>query len=233
MDRIAFGFSFYIFNIILNIMSKYLSISEIFKGQYKDKGSKFFAYLIPSITEEAFKKKLASIKKEHFKARHFCYGFRIGIEAEIFRSTDDGEPSGTAGKPILSQLEKHNLVNAAIVVVRYFGGTKLGVSGLIKAYRGAAVDAIQNARIEEFVVIKKGGIAFPYEKMGAILEVIKTLPMEIVSRNFELNPSFIVSMEESEWDKIWVLFKSKMLMRPPQDITYETKLPGIQINEVP
>lgn len=214
-------------------MSKYLSISEIYKGQYKDKGSKFFAYLFPSSTEEEFKDTLNSIKKDHFKARHFCYGFRIGNNAELFRFNDDGEPSGTAGKPILSQLEKNNLVHASIVVVRYFGGTKLGVSGLIKAYRAAAVDAIHNADIKEFVIQKQGTIAFTYEKMGSILETIKHLPIEIVSRNFDLNPSLIVSVEESEWDNIWALFKSKILMRSLDDIDIDTKVPGIEINEVP
>jgi uncharacterized YigZ family protein len=121
------------------------TIHETFVGEFKSLNSKFIAYAYPFHQKEALQGILGQLKKEHPKARHWCYAYRIGYQNEEFRANDDGEPSGSAGKPILNQLYSHEVKNALIVVVRYFGGTKLGVPGLIEAYKEAANDALKNA----------------------------------------------------------------------------------------
>lgn len=127
------------------MLDVYNTIESISEGLFKDKGSKFIAYTFPSDSTERFQISLEKIKKEHIKARHFCYAYRIGIDGTLYRANDDGEPSGTAGKPILGQIDKYELTNIGIVVVRYFGGVKLGTSGLINAYRLAAKESIENS----------------------------------------------------------------------------------------
>ena len=124
---------------------KIKTIQDTFIGEFKSLNSKFIAYLYPFDSKEKLTPILVQLKKEHPKARHWCYAYRIGYENEEFRANDDGEPNGTAGKPILNQLYSHEVKNALIVVVRYFGGTKLGVPGLIEAYKEAAYDALKNA----------------------------------------------------------------------------------------
>ena len=121
------------------------TIHETFVGEFKSLNSKFIAYVFPFHQKEVLQGILGQLKKEHPKARHWCYAYRIGYQNEEFRANDDGEPSGSAGKPILNQLYSHEVKNALIVVVRYFGGTKLGVPGLIEAYKEAANDALKNA----------------------------------------------------------------------------------------
>ncbi|MFT7606590.1 MAG: putative YigZ family protein, partial [Saprospiraceae bacterium] len=134
-------------------------------GEFKDRGSKFIAYAYPVYTEEEWQEHLNTVKKEHFKARHHCFAFRIGLDKNNFRANDDGEPSGTAGRPILGQIDSFELTNVFVVVVRYFGGTKLGVSGLINAYKNATIDAFQQATIIEKTVEDIYKISFHYALM--------------------------------------------------------------------
>ncbi len=131
------------------MIDSYLTIEKNTEGLFKDKGSKFLAFAYPVEEEEEIKEYIQALKKEHYSARHHCYAWRLGAEKTHFRANDDGEPSSTAGKPILGQIQKNDLTNILIVVVRYFGGTLLGVSGLINAYRGAAADVINNSIIVE------------------------------------------------------------------------------------
>ncbi|MDR1740006.1 MAG: YigZ family protein [Bacteroidales bacterium] len=149
----------------------YRTIANPVEGIYKDKGSKFLAFAFPVSDKHQAEEYVAGLRKKYFDARHHCYAYRIG-ENE-FRINDDGEPSGTAGKPIYGQILSQDITNILIVVVRYFGGTLLGTSGLIKAYKNATADALQNASIIECVRTSTLTINFPYEKTSAVMKILK------------------------------------------------------------
>jgi len=151
----------------------YRTISKPSEGIFKDKGSKFISFAFPVISEDEIREIIHSIKKEHHSARHHCYAWRLGHEKLLFRANDDGEPSSTAGKPILGQIQSHDLTNILIVVVRYFGGILLGTNGLINAYRNAATDAVNQAEIVERVVEKELLIEYGYKGMNEVMKVFK------------------------------------------------------------
>ncbi len=164
----------------------YKTIPSASEGLFKDKGSKFIAYAYPVTSEDQIKEIVASIKKEHYSARHHCYAWRLGHEKLLFRANDDGEPSSTAGKPILGQIQSFDLTNILIVVVRYFGGTLLGVSGLINAYRNAALDAINQAGIVEKLVEKHLLIEFGYGVMNDVMKLFKDEKLPQTDPQFDL-----------------------------------------------
>ncbi len=149
----------------------YRTIASPAEGIYKDKGSKFLAFAFPVSDKQQVEQHISELRKKYFDARHHCYAYRIG-ENE-FRKNDDGEPSGTAGNPIYGQILSHDITNVLIVVVRYFGGTLLGTSGLIKAYKNATTDSLQNASIIECVRTSTLTINFPYEKTSAVMKFLK------------------------------------------------------------
>ena len=151
----------------------YFTILRQSSGIYKDKGSKFLSFAIPVKDTEEIKLVLDTYRKEYYDARHVCYAYMLGSERTIFRSNDDGEPSGTAGKPILGQINSYGLTDVLIIVVRYFGGILLGTGGLIAAYKAAAKDAIENAQITECAVLKDYNISFPYEIVNDIMHICK------------------------------------------------------------
>ncbi|MDV7398872.1 YigZ family protein, partial [Arthrospira platensis SPKY1] len=130
----------------------YKTLASSSTGEFKDRGSKFIAYAYPVADEEEAMEKVAELRKEHFKARHHCFAWRFGVDGLRFRANDDGEPSGTAGRPILGQIDSFELTNVVVIVVRYFGGTLLGASGLIQAYRESAAEALRQATIEERIL---------------------------------------------------------------------------------
>lgn len=164
----------------------YKTIAEPSTGIYKEKGSKFLAYAFPIYEEEQARKHVETLKKEYYDARHHCYAWQLGMSKEHFRVNDDGEPSGTAGKPILGQILSNELTNILIVVVRYFGGIKLGTSGLIAAYKAAAADAIANAQIVEETVKEYYEIHFNYEAMNDVMRIIKEEQPQIIRQVFDL-----------------------------------------------
>lgn len=173
----------------------FFTIKEVVTAEYKDLGSKFIAYAYPIRTVEEFKIHLNALKKEHPKAVHYCFAYRVGTDARPtgssgrgnnFRVSDDGEPSGTAGRPILGQIDSKVLANILIIVVRYFGGTLLGVPGLINAYKSAAVLAIQQGTIIKRVVTKKFTIQFNYEKQNELMKVFRKYDCEITNREMHL-----------------------------------------------
>lgn len=168
----------------------YLTIARPSEGLYKDKGSKFLSFAFPVRQEDEIKSLLASIRKEHFSARHCCFAWSLGAVEVRFRVNDDGEPSGTAGKPIYGQIQSLKLTNVLVVVVRYFGGTLLGVSGLIQAYKKAALDAINHAEIVIRTVEHLIEVHFEYIAMNALMQLIKEEQLEIVDSQFDLH-SFI------------------------------------------
>jgi uncharacterized YigZ family protein len=168
------------------MIDKYLTISSTSEGLYKEKGSRFIAFARPVYSETEVKQYLNTLKKEYYDARHHCYAYRLGVTGEQWRAVDDGEPSGSAGKPILGQLLSNNLTNIVIFVIRYFGGIKLGIPGLINAYRSASADAIRNAEIIEKEDKDNFSIEFSYLAMNDVMKIIKEEQPEIVKQNFEI-----------------------------------------------
>ena len=162
----------------------YKSISSRGEGLYKDNGSRFIAFAIPVETEEEVKELVAGFRKEYHDARHHCYAYRLGAGGETWRSSDDGEPSGTAGRPILGQIDSAGLSDILVVVVRYFGGIKLGVPGLIKAYKSATADALSNAPVCEKIAGSWYRVGFSYDAMPQVMKMVKDLDLPQRSREF-------------------------------------------------
>ncbi len=163
------------------IPDSYLTIAKPAEGLYKDKGSKFISWAYPVKDLEEIKSHLASLKEAHPKARHICYAFRLGFTPEEARSNDDGEPPGSAGKPILNTILSHNVHFVLVAVVRYFGGTLLGVPGLIHAYKEGAIDALANAEIYEKEPMSVRCIEFSYAKMNEVMKICKKHPIQLVN----------------------------------------------------
>jgi uncharacterized YigZ family protein len=180
----------------------YYTIAEKSLGIYKEKGSKFIAVAIAVQSAGQAMERLQEIKKEYHDARHHCYAYRIGFEGDEYRMNDDGEPSGTAGKPIYGQLLSVDVTNILIVVVRYFGGTKLGVSGLIRAYKSAAQDALQNGQIVQKTIVDVFEIIFPYEQMNAVMKLIKDEDLEVLKRDFNLTCKLAFQLKISKSESI-------------------------------
>jgi uncharacterized YigZ family protein len=165
----------------------YFTISKAVESLYKEKGSKFLSFLYPVTSVDEVKEILTQLKKKYYDATHHCYAYIIGADKEQFRMNDDGEPSSTAGKPIYGQLQSNNLTNVLLVVVRYFGGTKLGVSGLIKAYKESSAECIAQAEINEKQVKNKYCIYFAYEDMNLVMNILKQNNAEQKHQIFDLN----------------------------------------------
>ncbi len=182
-------------------MADYNTISAISEGWYKDKGSKFTAFAHPIKTEEEAKLVLDKYKTEHPTAKHHCYAYRLGSKGEKFRAYDDGEPGGTAGKPILNQLLSNELTNTIVVVVRYSGGTKLGVSGLINAYKQATLDAVKESKIIEKYICNYFEVNFSYEQMPSVMKWTKQHPISVLSQDFNLNCKLEIEIKAEETDK--------------------------------
>lgn len=178
------------------------TIEKPSEGLFKDKGSRFISYVFPVNSEDQIREIIQSIKKEHHSARHHCYAWRLGAEKLLFRTNDDGEPSSSAGKPILGQIQSYDLTNILIVVVRYFGGTLLGVSGLINAYRNAAMDAITHAEITERLVEKFMVIEFSYSAMNEVMKVFKDEKLPQIDPQFDLRCKIKTHVRLSESDRI-------------------------------
>ena len=196
---------------------EYKTLEEVAQGLYKDKGSKFIALALPVESVEDVKINLEQLRKQYHDARHHCYAYRIGEEPYDFRYNDDGEPSGTAGKPIFGQIQSYELTNVLIVVIRYFGGVKLGTGRLIQAYRNAAKDAIDKGKvmIKHWVVMVE--IRFDYLQMNDVMRTIKEEGLKIIRQdvknkycilleirkgNFEVVKKKLLSFEKIEWTVI-------------------------------
>lgn len=164
----------------------YKTIATCSEGIYKEKGSRFISLAYPVVTEDEIREIVSRLREKYYDARHHCYAWRLGAVKTHFRANDDGEPSSTAGKPILGQIQSNDLTNVLIVVVRYFGGIKLGVSGLINAYREAAADAIANAEIVEKTVDKQLRIQFSYLALNDVMKIVKEMAPDVLERNFEM-----------------------------------------------
>jgi uncharacterized YigZ family protein len=163
----------------------YRTIEADAEALFKEKSSKFLCFAYPVTTEEQIRERLEVLYKKYYDATHHCYAWRLGPRGESFRANDDGEPSSTAGKPILGQLLSHEITDCLIVVVRYFGGTKLGVSGLIEAYKTSAAEVIAAAKVVERTVDERIEVRFSYMAMNEVMKVIKDLQPKIVEQCFD------------------------------------------------
>ena len=185
--------------ILLNMQEsdRYKTIKGSSEGYYKEKGSKFIARAFHVETEKEAKDYLLQMKKEYHDARHHCYAFRIRPENEFFRSSDDGEPSGTAGKPVLNQIFSAVLFDVLVVVIRYFGGTKLGVPGLIRAYKSATRDALEQAEITHLIIKRTLMLAFDYSLMNPVMHIVKEEKLAILKQDFALRCELVLDVERN------------------------------------
>lgn len=180
----------------------YLTIAGASEGVYREKMSKFLAFAHPVTSVDEAKSIIAGYQKKYFDARHVCWAYMLGFERANFQSNDNGEPSGTAGKPILGQINSFSLTDIVIVVVRYFGGIKLGTSGLIVAYREAARLALEEAQIIERRVMKRVSFTFPYLSMNDIMRTVKQLQLDICEQTFDNSCSMTVAVRADDHEKV-------------------------------
>ena len=175
---------------------------------YKEKGSKFFGYAFPVTNEAAIKQHLIELKKLHHNARHWCYAWQLGKEYSSYRANDDGEPSNSAGMPIYGQIKAFDLTNVLVVVVRYFGGTKLGVSGLITAYKTTAKMALQNSNIIEKTIDEEFLLTFNYPEMNAVMRIIKEEKLKIIKQQLEEICKITISVRKKDSERIFRVFNN-------------------------
>lgn len=178
------------------------TISELSEGIYKEKGSKFLAFAFPVSDLEQVNEILGKLKKKHHSAKHHCYAYSIGSNPGIVRANDDGEPSSTAGKPILGQITYSGLTNILVIVVRYFGGTLLGKGGLIRAYKNAAADAIKHAKIVQIIPEEIIQVRSNYQNMGEILKIVGDYPSEIITADYGENAIIKIKIPSSFSEEI-------------------------------
>ena len=176
----------------------YKEVKNHTTGIYKEKGSKFIAYSYPVYSEQEVKEKLEKVKKLEYAARHHCYGYILHADKSVQRASDDGEPSSTAGKPILGQILSNDLTNLLIVVVRYFRGVKLGVPGLIRSYKTAAAEAILEATIIIKTINEHYVVSFNYPQMNDVMRLVKEFELEVVNTDFQIKCKLIFAVQKSK-----------------------------------
>ncbi len=189
----------------MQINDTYRTIQGISEGLYKEKGSKFIAQAFPVHDEDEIKTHLETVRKTYHGARHHCYAYQLGIEKVINRSNDDGEPSGTAGKPIFNQILSKDLTNILVIVTRYFGGKKLGASGLVNAYKTATRYALDNASFIERTIKDIYQVKFRYEDTNVIMKIIGEKNLQQLEQVFDIESKIIFSIRKSESDRIFKL----------------------------
>ena len=180
----------------------YKTIAKPAEGSYSEKRSKFLAYAFPVQNEQEVKQRLAEIQKKHWDARHHCYAYILGPHKDAYRLNDNGEPSGTAGRPIYGQLLSKDLTNTLVIVVRYFGGIKLGVSGLQNAYKVAAKEALDTAVIEERTIQEQYRVVFEYAKMDDIMQILKDPEIQVLDRQSDMRCTYTISVRQREADRV-------------------------------
>jgi uncharacterized YigZ family protein len=180
----------------------YLTLRSDSEGLYKEKGSKFLAFAYVVLDEDEIREKIADLRKKYFDARHHCYAYILGESGDKYRANDDGEPGHSAGDPILGQIRSHGLTNTLIVVVRYFGGTKLGVSGLIHAYKTTARNAIENNEIVEKFILAQICIEFEYPLMNQVMKVVKDHDLNLISQQLDLSCAMTLGVRLSHLEQV-------------------------------
>lgn len=175
---------------------------------FKEKNSKFFGYCFPVQSEDEVKEILEKVKKEHYSARHWCYAFQIGTEQIHYRANDDGEPSGSAGLPIYGQIQSFEVTNILVIVVRYFGGVKLGVGGLVSAYKETAKMALENSEIVEKTIDIRYRITFGYKDMNRVMRVIKEKNVNVIGQKLEMDCQIEISVRKKDAPMIFSIFEA-------------------------
>lgn len=203
--------------IFAKMKDTYATLASPSTGEFRDRGSKFIAYAFPADTEEEWQQKLELVKKEHPKGRHHCYAYRLGMDQYNFRANDDGEPSGTAGRPILGQIDSFGLTNVIVIVVRYFGGTLLGTSGLINAYKVSAQEALRNATIVERTVEDVYRLSFAYLLMSDVMNAVKRLDLPILKQEFYLDGMLEIAIRQRDVDQTLVQLKAHIAKVSPEE----------------
>jgi len=192
----------------------YLSIEKPSEGLFKDKGSRFLSFAYPVESEKEINSILESKRKNYHDARHHCYSWRLGADMDQFRTNDDGEPANSAGKPILGQIQSFQLTNVLIIVVRYFGGTLLGVGGLMQAYKQASMDAIKNAIIIKKFIYVNYDLRFKYEDMNLVMKVLKEMNLEQWDQIFEIDCKLKLKVRKSEEKQFLESFHLSKTIKP-------------------
>lgn len=208
----------------------YQTLAAAAFGDFRDRASKFLAYAYPVYTEDEWQAALQEVKKLHPKARHFCYAYRLGLDNQQFRANDDGEPSGTAGRPILGQIDSFQLTNVIVIVVRYFGGTKLGTSGLINAYRQATIEAFNDATIIEKTVEDVFRIRFDYAIMSDVMNAVKQLNLSILEQVFEETAHLDFAIRQSEKEDCLTQLRAKIAKVRIEELPKLKRIEGLQID---
>ena len=185
----------------------YRTIRDLSEGYYTEKRSRFLSFALPVRTPDEVKTQVDAYRKKYYDARHICWAYMLGPDRTTFRANDDGEPSSTAGKPILGQINSNNLTDILIIVVRYFGGIELGTSGLIVAYRTAAAEAIAAAHIEERSVDETITITFEYPHLNSVMRIVKEDKPDVLAQSFELTCEMTLRIRQSRMDAL----KSRLL----------------------
>jgi uncharacterized YigZ family protein len=201
--------------------SKFKTITAISEGFYKEKGSKFLAFVFPCKTEEEIKEHIQRLRKEHYQAVHVCSAFRLGSDKKKYRASDDGEPSNSAGAPILGQIQSFDLTNVLIAVVRYYGGINLGVGGLINAYRTASKEALENATIveqEDEVLVT---LLYDYNEMPQVMGILKNSPAKITHQDFQLSCKLCLHIPVSELKILEQITELNLFLPAEKNITIE------------
>ena len=188
-------------------IDSYLTIKKHSEGFFKDRGSKFFAYAIPCENEDELKIKINALKEQHHSARHCCYAYRFKPDYSVYRVNDDGEPTNAAGKPILGQIDAKNLINTALIVVRYFGGTKLGVGGMMNAYKEAALNALNCAQIIECTIDDTFHVQCGYPEINTVMRFIKDLRVTIIEQKLEIGCDFFFTSRQKNTQIVLEKFK--------------------------
>jgi uncharacterized YigZ family protein len=200
----------------------YITLKGRSEGFYKEKGSKFHSFAFIVNNESEIKKYLAELKKLYYDARHHCYAYVLGNHGDQYRANDDGEPGHSAGDPILGQIRSNNLTNTLIVVVRYFGGTKLGVSGLINAYKTAAADALANNSVVEHLILTEIKVQFDYPQLNQVMLLVKEFDLKIINQKMEMSCDMTLgvrlSLEQSFREKLEDFHEIKVIIDTDEDL---------------
>jgi uncharacterized YigZ family protein len=208
---------------------EYTTIVNPVTGEFKDRGSKFIAYAFPVYTQEDIQKAQEQVRTEHIKARHHCFGWRLGTDGNQYRANDDGEPSGTAGKPILGQLDKQGLTNVMVIVVRYFGGTLLGASGLINAYRNSTAIALETAERVTKLVEDVYEIEFDYSIMSNVMNSLKKYSINVLNQEFAEVPMIRIAIRKNEVKATLLKLKASIGGLRLEEIEEKTIIAGLKL----
>ncbi len=181
---------------------EYKTITEATQGSFRDRGSRFLAFALPASNEKEVKQHLETLRKQYYDATHHCYAYVLGFDKSAYRINDDGEPSGTAGRPIHGQILSNDLTNILIVVVRYYGGTNLGVPGLINAYKTAAAEALTKAEVVTKIVKELYQIEYPYEAMNDVMKIIKDEILEVINNEFGMKCVIRLAIRHSASERV-------------------------------